>query len=254
MLLLLRIFPFLLVLTLIGSWAALFWLAAPPLLVILITCLVSLFLLAGLAGWSFKKSDFWFLLGIPYFLILSFFSFLIFLEAGIIKSVAAILVLLLVWLFAENLFNFVHRRGAYQVNALEYLTLVINITSVYFITASLLASKLFLGLPLWFLTGVFSLIIFGLVASTFWVCKIEKKKILLLALSGGVLAGEIFLSLAFLPVSFLVNAAFITIFFYLFFGLLRAGLFGKLSAVVWQRYLLAAVIFFVLVASTARWT
>lgn len=253
MLLLLRFFPFLTVLVLAAGSLLLFWSKANSVIIILATCLFLFFLLSKLAGWAWRKVDFWVLFGVPYFFILSFLAFLLFLETDGIKIVTVILGLLLLWLFTENLFHFNYLPGVYQVNALEYLSLVINVTGVFFVTASLLAGKLFLGLPLWFLLLIFCLISFGLLASTFWICKFERAKIIRLALGGTVLVGEMFLVLSWLPVSFFANAAFLTIFFYLFFGLLRAHFFGKLSHAVHRRYILAAFCLTIIVIVTARW-
>jgi len=252
-LLLLRLFPSVIALVMVGGVMTFFWSGFNPLMVIAATLILLFFLLAKLAGWNWQKPDFWFLLGVPFFFSFSSFCILLFLEGEVIKIGLAILSVMLLWLFTENLFNFVYLPGAYQVNALEYLTLVINIISAFFISASFLALRLYFGLSLWLLVPVFCLLAFSLLVSTFWVCKTEKDKILPVAFGGMILAGELFVALALLPTGFLPNAAFLAVFFYLFFGLLRSFFSGKLSSTIWQHYILAAIIFIGLIIGTARW-
>lgn len=254
MLLLFRLLPSFIALIFVGGVSVVFWTSFNPLIVSLITLFLLFFLLAKLAGWSWQKTDFWFLFGVPFFLIFSFFLLIFFLEGEIIKISLAGLVVFLLWLFAENLFNFIYLPGAYQVNALEYLTLVTNIISAFFIAAGFLAGRLYFGTSLWLLTPVFGLLVFGLLFSAFWIGKIDKNKILITAIGGAVLASEFFTALIFLPTGFFPGAAFLAVFFYLFFGLLRAYFSSKLSSLVWRRYLLAALVFLFLIIGTARWT
>ena len=212
------------------------------------------FCLAKLAGWSWQRADFWLLISTPFsFIVLSFFA-LLFLEGEVLKIILGLITVALLWLFAENLFNFVHLPGAYQVNALEYLTWVLNLLSVFFLATGFFALRLYFGLPFWLLIIVFLLAMFGLSTSTLWVEKIESSKILPLGIGAAVLSSEFFVVLALLPIGFLSNAAFLSIFFYSFFGLTRAFLSGKLSSAVCRHYLLAAVLFSFLIIITTRWT
>ncbi|HBR80699.1 MAG: hypothetical protein UX09_C0046G0015 [Candidatus Uhrbacteria bacterium GW2011_GWE2_45_35] len=254
MLLLLRTFPILVALTVIAGSLALFWFPTQPFVVAGLALALLFILLSRLADWNFKKIDAWILLGIPFLLAVSSFFLLLFLEGNGMKILVITLATCLIWLFAENLFTYLHLPAAYQVNALEYLSLVVNVVSVYFFTTALFAVRLFLSAPLWKLVPFFALFVFALTAATFWVCKIEKEKVLVNSLGGTILFCELFVVFSFLPASFFSNAGLLTLFFYLFLGIVRSQLLEKLNKIVLRRYLVTVFIIALLIVWTARWT
>lgn len=254
MLVFLRTFPILSGLTMAVGAMALFWFPNHPFIVSVLSLIVLFFLLAKLAGWNFKKNDFWVLFGIPFFLALSSFCLLFFVEGSSMKIIIITLATCLVWLFAENLFSYLQLPHTYQVNALEYLSLVINVVSVYFFTTGLFAARLFLGLPLWLTVPLFAGAILIMIFTTLWICKIDKERLKTNTLGGTVLFVELFIVFTLLPSGFFPNAALLTLIFYLFLGIVRANLLGKLNKAILKRYLLAAVVLAVIVVWTARWT
>jgi hypothetical protein len=175
-------------------------------------------------------------------------------EGAGLKILIIALTTFLLWLFAENLFTYFHLSGAYQVNALEYLSLVMSVIEVFFLSTALFALRLFFGFPLWLIVPFFAIVIFVLSAAVLWLCKIEKEKIIAHALGAAAISSEVFLALAFLPGGFFSNAAVLTLIFYLFFGIIRASLLKRLNAKILKRYLLAVGLILILVILTARWT
>jgi len=254
MLVFLRTFPILIGLTIALGAMALFWFPAALFWVIGISLLVLFFLLSRLVDWKFKKLDTWALIGIPFLLAVSSFSLLLFVEGQNMKIIIISLATFLVWLFAENLFTYLHLPKAYQVNALEYLAMVVNVLSVYFFTTALFAVRLFLSLPLWLVVPVFVVLIFVAIATTLWACKISKERLLPYALGGTGLATELFVVFTLLPSGFFPNATLLTLFFYLFLGIVRAQLLNKLNKAVIKRYFLAVVLITILTIWTSRWT
>jgi hypothetical protein len=254
MVVILRAIPILSGLTMALGAMALFWFPGWALLISALALLILFFLLAKLVGGDFRKNDFWVFLGIPFFLALSSFFLLFFVEGTGMKVLIISLATFLLWLFAENLFTYLQLPGAYQVNALEYLSLVMNVVSVYFFTTGLLAVRLFLGLPLWLIAPLFALMIFGAIVATFWICKIERERLKPNALGGALLFTELFVVFVWLPSGFFPNAALLTLTFYLFLGIVRANLLGKLNRRVFKRYLLATAVLAALIIWTARWT
>ncbi|MFA4917550.1 MAG: hypothetical protein WC560_12890, partial [Syntrophales bacterium] len=202
MLVFLRTFPILSGLTMAIGSMALFWFPGQPFIVLVSALAVLFFLLAKLAGWNFKKNDFWVLFGIPFFLALASFFLLFFIEGSTMKVLVITLATFLIWLFAENLFTYLQLPNAYQVNALEYLSLVINMVSVYFFTTGIFAARLFLGLPLWLTLPLFAGAIFLMIAATLWICKIEKDRLIPSALGGTILFTELFFVFTLLPSGF----------------------------------------------------
>lgn len=254
MLVFLRILPILSGLTMAIGAMALFWFPSQPFFVAGLALLVLFFVLARLAGWSFKKADFWSFFALPFCLAVSAFSLLLFVEGRDMKILIITLATLLIWLFAENIFSFLYLSSTYQVNALEYLSLVMSVVSVFFVTTAFFALRLFFGFPLWFIVPIHAIFIFVIFISVLWICKVEKERILPNVFSAVILLAELFLCLAFLPAGFFPSAAILTLFFYLFLGIVRAHLSNRLNSVVLKRYLLAVSLITVLIIFTAKWT
>lgn len=262
MLLALRALPFFTATIAAIGGMALFWFPTRPFLIIGATLFLLFFLLSRLTGCSFrslgtvqdKTMKAWSFLILPFALAVSAFSLLLFIESQGMKVLIIVLTVFLLWLFAENIFAFLYLSGVYQVNALEYLSLVVGVVSVFFFTSALFALRLFFGFPLWAIVSVHIVFIFAVSSSVFWICKAEKEKILPNVLGMVLLSSELFLCLSFLPAGFFSNAALLTLFFYLFFGIVRAHLLRRLSQTVLRRYLLAVCLIATIVVFTSRWT
>jgi len=254
MLVFLRTLPILSGLTMAIGAMALFWFPSHPFFIAGVSLLILFFVLARLAGWSFKKADFWSFFALPFCLAVSAFSLLLFVEGQNMKILIITLATLLLWLFAENVFSFLYLSSTYQVNALEYLSLVMGVVSVFFASTAFFALRLFFGFSLWLIVPVHAIFIFTLFISVLWICKVEKERVLPNVFGAVILLTELFLCLVFLPAGFFFNAAILTLFFYLFLGIVRAHLSNRLSSIVLKRYILAVSLIAVLIIFTAKWT
>lgn len=254
MLLALRTIPFFIAIVMAVGAMALFWFPIQSFWVIGITLLILFFLLAKLAGWFFRTADFWSFFALPFCLAFSSLALLLFVEGSWMKILIIVLSTFLLWLFAENIFSFLYLAGSYQVNALEYLSLVLGVISVFFITTALFALRLFFGFPLWLIVPFYSVMVFIIFASVLWICKVEKVRLLPNTFGAVLLLAELFFCLTFLPGGFFPNAALLTLFFYLFLGIVRANLLNRLNRAVLKHYLLAVCLITVTVIITARWT
>lgn len=254
MLLILRGLPVLIALVTALGALAMFWFSPHSLLAMVIALVVLFVLFKFLVKRPWQSAEFWVFVGTPLFFIASSFALLLFLESAGLKVLVITLSTFLIWLFSENLFVYQYLPKNYQLNALEYLASVINVICVFFFTAALFALHVLLNLPLW-LTAPFSLLVFFVaIFSSLWLAKIEKERLWPNTLAGTVLFTELFIASSFLPSGFFPNAALLALIFYLFLGILRASLRGKLNKAVYQRYLLASAIFILVIVWTARWT
>lgn len=254
MLLFLRILPVLLALVTALGAMTMFWLPAYSLLTMVVALAVFFILLKFLVRRPWRGAEFWIFVGTPFFFVASSLVLLLFLESAGMKVLVITLSTFLVWLFSENLFIYQYLPNNYQVNALEYLASVINVVCVYFFTAALFALHVFLNLPLWLTAPFSALVFFVAIFSSLWLAKIGKERIWPNTLGGTVLFTELFIVFSFLPSGFFPSAALLTLIFYLFLGIVRAHLRGKLNKAVYQRYLLASAIFILMIIWTARWT
>ncbi len=210
-------------------------------------------LFARLLLFEFRRPAFWVFLGTPCLLLASSFSFFLLLESTSAKWVLAIMVVVALFLYAENVFAFYHLPSTYQAYSLEYLTLMMYMGSGFFFTSSAYMAQLFLELPLWVpAVAVFVSVLLATMA-VFWVSKIGYETGLPFALVGAIILTQLYVVLAFLPTSFMTNAAVFTVSLSTYFGLTRAYVLEKLSPAVTRRYLAFGAFLLLLIFGTATW-
>lgn len=210
-------------------------------------------LFARLLLFELKRPAFWVFLGTPFLLLLSSLMFFLLLESTEAKWVLGGLVTVGLFLYAENLFAFYHLPSTYQAYSLEYLTLMMYIGSAFFFTSSAYMAQLFLELPLWApAILVFASVLFSMLA-VFWVSKIGFETGIPYGILGAVLMTELYVSLAFLPISFTANAAAFAVCLSTYFGISRAHVLDKLTPVVTRRYLVFGLVLLAIIFSTATW-
>jgi len=224
-----------------------------PYLTIACTALLALLILGRLLSWQIRTFQFWHLLGTPLLLLLSSFGPFFLLESLISKVILSVLVIALLFLFVEHVFSFVHLPVAYQPFTLEYLSGLLHILSVFFLSVLGFGLSLFLQAPLWMLSLIFFFILFFIVYGTLWVGKVDPQRAKPYAFAGAVLTTELFASLSFLPTGFYSNAAFLALGVYVFLGLSRAHALHKLSKEVLRRYLIVFMMLTVLIILTSQW-
>jgi hypothetical protein len=224
-----------------------------PIFAIVLTMVLLSLVLSRLIGGSVKTFQFWHLLGTPALFVLSGFGAMLLLESAAIKIVLAVLVTALLVLFVEHVFSYIHLPVNYQPFTLEYLSQLLHILSIFFISTLGFGMSLFLHTPLWLLSPIFFCILLFIVYGTLWAGKIEAARARPYAFAGAVLTTEMFMALSFLPTGFYSNAAFLALGAYVFLGLSRAHALHKLSTEVLKRY---SILFFVLtliIAATSQW-
>ena len=224
-----------------------------PYLTIACTALLALLILGRLLSWQIRTFQFWHLLGTPLLLLLSSFGPFFLLESLISKVILSVLVIALLFLFVEHVFSFVHLPVAYQPFTLEYLSGLLHILSVFFLSVLGFGLSLFLQTPLWILSLIFFFILFFIVYGTLWAGKVDPQRAKPYAFAGAVLTTELFASLSFLPTGFYSNAAFLALGVYVFLGLSRAHALHKLSKEVLRRYLIVFMMLTVLIILTSQW-
>lgn len=224
----------------------------PYLLIVLTGVLVAL-LLSRLLQWHIRTFQFWHLLGTPLLFLLSSWGPFFLLESVISKAALGVCVVAILFLFVEHVFSFTHLPVAYQPFTLEYLSGLLHILSVFFLSVLGFGLSLFLQTPLWILSLVFFLILFFIVYSTLWVGKVDPHRARAYAFAGAVLMSELFAALSFLPTGFYSNAAFLALGVYVFLGLSRAHALHKLSKEVLRRYLIVFVVLTIVITLTSQW-
>lgn len=207
-----------------------------------------------LLGFDVRSWSFWIFFLTPIAFAAGGVFFFFFLEAEFIKWAIAILVTAALWMYLENLFTFYYLPGSYQPYSLEYLSLSMYLLCVFFLSSGMYAAQIFLALPLIVpLIALFWILLFASVC-TFWVSKVSTEVSLPYALVGAIGLSQLYVALGFLPISFIVNAAVLTLCYYAYLGLVRAHVLEELSAVVVRRYLSFVGLSIFLILITTSWT
>lgn len=253
MILLHRISSFVTTLIVALGFASLLFSWLSPLVTVFITMVLAVVVVARLAGWHIKTFQFWHLVGTPMLFVMTSFGPFFLLENWYSKVILAAVVVLLLFVFLEQVFNFVHLPINYQPFSLEYLSQLLHILSIFFLATFGFGLTVFLQAPLWALSSIFFVILFFIVYGTLWAGKVDPVRARSFAFAGALLTTQFFAVLSFLPVGFYTNAAFLALGTYIFLGLSRAHALHKLSKLVIKRYVTIFVVLTLVIAATSQW-
>ncbi|PIR47347.1 hypothetical protein COV06_03945 [Candidatus Uhrbacteria bacterium CG10_big_fil_rev_8_21_14_0_10_50_16] len=229
-----------------------YWPSAIPFLTLSVACLVAVGI-GRLAGFGKDLEGWWHVAITPVAFVVSAALFMLFLEPTYLLLLIPMVVGLFVFFFSEHLFRFVHLPGLYQPYALENTSLVLHVSTMYFLTTTFFGLQMFLQTPIWLLVIAFLFVAGALVYETLWVSKIRDVFAIRAAGVLGLILGETFLVVALLPVSFFVGGAVVATIFYVLLGMVRASSLQKLSDTVLRRYLLTGVVLLLILLLTAQW-
>lgn len=248
-----RLTPFAIGLIAMLGFASLFlgWMSAVTTLLLSVFLLALLF--ARLLHWQVRTFQFWHFFGTPLLYLLSVFGMIFLFEKPLASISLSIVSVFLLVLFAEYIFQFTHLPSQYQPYSIEYLTLLLNVLTIFFLSSFAYGIHLLVQAPLFFLSSFFFLLSLFILYGTLWVSKADEKRSKPYAFAGSILTTEFFVAVAFLPSGLYTNAALITLFFYLFLGLTRAQVHHKLSGSVVKRYVSVAMILLIMILFSTDW-
>ncbi|MFH1405021.1 MAG: hypothetical protein ABIH21_02900 [Patescibacteria group bacterium] len=253
MMILHRITPFIIGIVAAIGFALFFKYTSFYYLWMIITLVVEVVLFAHLTKLNIGKRETLVLFGIPIVFMLSGFVMAFFLQSLLIKILFVAVVSLLVFFFSEHIFYYLYLPSKYKAYAIEYVTLLIQVLCVFFISVAGFGVRLFLVAPVWLLALVFIILILFIIYSVMWVSKFNEFESYFYSIVGSLILTELFISIIYLPSGFFTNAAILTLCFYLFIGLIRAQLIDQLSKIVIRRYLLIGLIMLLGICVTSKW-
>jgi hypothetical protein len=250
-----RIIPFAIATSVALGFGLLLTVRTHPFLVMLATVVLTAALFARLVGFEPRTLRFWMLTSTPLVFLLSSFLLLLFLESPWSSALLVILTVLLVFFFAEHVFAFTHLPATYQAYGIEYLSLVLNVCAVFYLSTVGFGARLFYqaDAPLWQLSLLFFAASFFTVLSTFWASKVDVHRSLSYAIGGALFATELFCAVTYLPTNFLTGGAFVALAVYLFLGLTRAHIMDTLTPRLVKQYAFAGFVFALIIFGTAQW-
>jgi hypothetical protein len=215
-----------------------------------ITCA---YLYARLVPFDWQEKTYRFFILTPLLFFTSSLGMFLFLESLWSQVALALVTVIGLFFFAEQIFYYLHLPVRYQAYAIEHVSLVLHILTLYFFACTGFGLQLFLHAPLWLIIMAMAAGVIYVLSATFWVSKIEHTLVRSTVLSGTVLMTQWFMGLSFLPSGIYVNAGLFLLGFYVFLGLTRASFFENLSPAFLRRYLLIACGLFLCMIGTAQW-
>ena len=253
MILLHRITPFVAGLFTLLGFVAITTSAFHPLLSLILSWLIVTLLLARLCGWQWRSLIFWNLVGVPSLFVALSGGLFLFLESDMARWVVTAVVPILVLLFGEHVFTYLHTPATYQAYAIEHLSRAINILNMFCLGVIAFGLRIFLQAPFIILVPAIFLLSYILIHGTLWASKIEASQATPYGRMGALILTELFVVIALLPTGIYVNAAWLAVGLYVVLGLSRAHILGMLSRSVSIRYLVAAAACVLGIAGTASW-
>lgn len=217
----------------------------------LIFLLLFVILFAFLIGESLKA---WPLVISPFFLFLANYVFILFLDNKFLEHFFVVFTsFFLIPLYQVQVYQLLYDKEKYQRQALVHISSYINIISLFLLGSGLMGIRLFLNLPVWALFLLFVLIIAIFIVHLFWVNQLDTHKRNIYALVIGLILGELFWSLSFLSIHFLVSGVILTIFYYIFILFIKDYFNHKLDNIKIFRYLSIMGGSVILILITAQW-
>lgn len=217
-------------------------------------CFVAVLMLFGrLLVWDVGRTGFWVFLGMPLFFLASSLAFFLLLESGTAKVLLATVVTLGLGLFAENLFAFYHLPRMYQAYSLEYLSLMLAVSGLFFTTSATYLAQIHLELPLWAAAPAVTLITFAVLVAVFWVSKMSWEAGRLYAGVGALFLTEVYIACAWLPTGYTTNAAVCAVCIAWYLGIMRAHAFQKMHMHLLLRHSVFAGVMLIVLFFTTPW-
>ena len=218
--------------------------------ILVLTLFLALF---QLNGRNFKDAKFWTIFLAPALFLLGSISYLVFASGSRLLHFIIILTALVILIYTNVVFLYIHRRPRYQPHTLENISSYLNVITIFFLMAAIFNVRLFFVVNTWYLLLVGISIIIMLVYQLFSISDIviRTNKLFLLIIS--LVISEVFIVTNFLPTSVYVNALMVTLVYYVTAGLARNWLNGIKDKRVVLRYVsIGSIIFFIILIS-AKW-
>ncbi|MFH0853261.1 MAG: hypothetical protein V1853_02545 [bacterium] len=218
---------------------------------------ILLFLVIGFfylgSGQKIIQQYFWVMLVPPLWLILSSISLIIIAESEIFRWMLAVFTPFVLGFYLKQIYIYNYNPEQYQPYALENLSVSINIFVVFLAASSLFGLKLFLGLNLSVIWVIFFVVSLTLAYQTFWVHKLKLQQMIWWLIAVVALLMQLFVSMGFLPVQYIVSGLMVAIAFYLLIGLSRLVIRQAFRRrLVAQQIILSSVLTLIILI-TARW-
>jgi len=208
---------------------------------------------AVVVGWSQRRRIPAFLIS-PVCLTSATSGLFLFMDQPLVVHLMVLAVSACLGLALAAMFAWLEQPNRYQPYTLENMFSYMNHLTVFGAAVVANGALVLVGVSRWLLVPAVLLVVVGLAWQTLWVQKNSWSATRWYVLVLGLLLGQAFLVLSFMPTGIFVNGLLLTIGFYFLVNIFRHALRDRLGRAVWRRYGLIASSVILLVLATARWT
>lgn len=189
----------------------------------------------------------------PVIFFLASFWFAMFLSQPWFYHVFAISVAAIFWMYFEQVLLYFYYPLKYYPYTLENFAYYIGLLAFFFLMSGLYGFMILLQIGTWLLAILAAVGAFLIGFAIFWNQKIEWRKSWLLNVMISLIVVELFVAFGFLPTGYYVNAAGLSLAYYLMIGLSKSALTGYLTRRIVLTHALIAAGCLLALLLTAKW-
>ncbi|MBU4421594.1 hypothetical protein L6259_02295 [Candidatus Parcubacteria bacterium] len=197
------------------------------------------------------KNEFWHYLASPLIFIWSGTILLLFFENTYFRHFFVLGLSAYILFYFENFLYYLIASSDESRDSFLRINNLMNVVSVFFLSASFYGIKTFIQLHLWVLSIIFFIFSAGLIYSPLWTLKKKTKIIIPEMLVVALIITELFIAIQFLPIGFYASGALVGVLYYILSGILINYL--KHGKIIYKRYIVVGLILLSLILFTARW-
>ncbi|PIR67034.1 MAG: hypothetical protein COU51_00745 [Parcubacteria group bacterium CG10_big_fil_rev_8_21_14_0_10_36_14] len=197
------------------------------------------------------KNEFWHYLASPLIFVWSGTILLLFFENVYFKHFFVLGLGAYILFYFENFLYYLIVPSDESRDSFLRINNLMNVVSIFFLSASFYGIKTFIQLHLWLLSIIFFIFSLGLIYGPLWTLKKKTKIIIPEMLIAALIITELFTAIQFLPIGFYASGALVGILYYILSGVLINYL--KYKKIVYRRYIIVGLILLFLILFTARW-
>jgi len=223
-------------------------------LILIVLSILLLITLKLLIKDKFFSWDFWGFVAMSFLFFYVAVCFLFIISSDVFRHSLIIVFIFILGIYLESIFSFYYQSWQYQPNTFENFSSFLTLLIFFLAVTNLYAFNVFLNFPIWVLSLILVVICSLLIFLAYWTNKIKSKLKFIYLIIFNVIIIEFFWAIAFLPASFYINSAIITIVFFLLWELFKAKLNEKWqNKIIWRLGIISGILLLIIIISS-RWS
>lgn len=248
-----RLIPIILAILSVVTAAIIFIVPALAVWATLLFLIVAAYGIFEMLGRRIRQTDYWCAGTLLVLFLAGSFGFLFYLDGWILRALVIATAAWFVFFYCEQLYRWFYEAGRMPSYTLSVTISIIELLTVFFLTADLLGLRIFLHAPLWLVLAVWPILATAMSTINRFTSGAIRPH-LANGILFGLLFGELFAGILYLPTGYAVGGAFMAIGWYVATGLLRISELNLSLRGPAKRYALVSGFLLIIVSLAARWS